>query len=117
LRQALDRPAFTTDIIVGFPGETEQDFQETMQVAREVGFAKIHVFSYSPRAGTPAAAFAGVMPPPVIAGLNIRVRSFKLIGFIEDSLCGPGDLDHHSAGAPREGKIAQLPKISLEAGE
>lgn len=50
----LDRPALTTDIIVGFPGETEADFQQTVNVANEVGFAKMHVFSYSPRPGTPA---------------------------------------------------------------
>lgn len=47
--------ALTTDIIVGFPGETEHDFQESMAFAKEVGFSKIHVFPYSPKKGTPAA--------------------------------------------------------------
>ena len=51
IRAALDRPAFTTDVIVGFPGETEADFEATCRVVREVGFARLHVFSYSPRAG------------------------------------------------------------------
>jgi threonylcarbamoyladenosine tRNA methylthiotransferase MtaB len=55
LRQALDRPALTTDVIVGFPGETEDDFQATCRVAQEVQFAKIHIFRFSPRQGTPAA--------------------------------------------------------------
>jgi threonylcarbamoyladenosine tRNA methylthiotransferase MtaB len=51
----LDRPAITSDIIVGFPGETDIDFQKTVDLANEVGFAKMHVFSYSPRPGTAAA--------------------------------------------------------------
>src|SRR5205807_2091896 len=55
LKDALDTPAFTTDIIVGFPGETDADFEATCHVARAVGFAKIHIFTYSARAGTPAA--------------------------------------------------------------
>lgn len=47
--------SLTTDIIVGFPGETEQDFELTCELARKVGFSKIHVFRYSKRTGTPAA--------------------------------------------------------------
>jgi threonylcarbamoyladenosine tRNA methylthiotransferase MtaB len=55
IKSRLDRPAITTDIIVGFPGETDADFQQTVTLMKEVGFAKIHVFSFSPRKGTPAA--------------------------------------------------------------
>jgi threonylcarbamoyladenosine tRNA methylthiotransferase MtaB len=54
-QQALDLPAMTTDVIVGFPGETEREFEETCDVAREVGFSKIHIFPFSPRRTTPAA--------------------------------------------------------------
>jgi threonylcarbamoyladenosine tRNA methylthiotransferase MtaB len=67
LREALNQPAFTTDVIVGFPGETDADFDETCRVVREVGFSKIHVFSFSARRGTPAADFPDQVPPPVIA--------------------------------------------------
>ncbi|MEN1680482.1 MAG: tRNA (N(6)-L-threonylcarbamoyladenosine(37)-C(2))-methylthiotransferase MtaB [Planctomycetota bacterium] len=59
LKQRLDRPAITTDVIVGFPGETEAEFQETIDVCREVGFSKIHVFPFSARRGTPAADMPG----------------------------------------------------------
>ncbi len=55
LRRYLPEVALTTDIIVGFPGETEDDFQESYAFAKEMGFAKIHVFPYSPKKGTPAA--------------------------------------------------------------
>ena len=51
----LDRPAITTDIIVGFPGETDDDFEQTIKLAKDVIFAKMHIFSFSPRKGTVAA--------------------------------------------------------------
>ena len=56
---SLDQPALTTDVIVGFPGETEADFAATCRVVEEVGFAKVHVFRFSPRQGTPAAEMPG----------------------------------------------------------
>src|SRR3954470_4545921 len=55
LKERLDRPAITTDIIVGFPGETDAEFAETIATSRAVGFSKIHIFPFSPRRGTPAA--------------------------------------------------------------
>lgn len=69
LKAAFDRPALTTDIIVGFPGETEADFEQTVSMCREVGFAKIHVFSFSPRKNTAAVKMAkifGAVPPEEI---------------------------------------------------
>lgn len=77
IKQVLDRPAFTTDVIIGFPGETEADFAATCRVVREVGFAKIHIFSYSPRAGTPAAALTQTVPPPVVAERRQRLRELE----------------------------------------
>jgi len=77
LRTALDRPAFTTDIIVGFPGETEEDFVATCRVADEVGFAKMHIFSYSPRGGTPAAVLPDRVPPQVIAERRARLLELE----------------------------------------
>jgi len=55
LRNHMPDVAITTDIIVGFPGETEMDFETTYAFAKEIGFSKIHVFPYSPKKGTPAA--------------------------------------------------------------
>jgi threonylcarbamoyladenosine tRNA methylthiotransferase MtaB len=62
VQDRLDRPAITTDIIVGFPGETDADFQATIDVARIVGFSKIHIFPFSPRRGTPAAQMSDQVP-------------------------------------------------------
>jgi threonylcarbamoyladenosine tRNA methylthiotransferase MtaB len=73
-RQALDRPALTTDVIVGFPGETDADFEATCRMVREVGFSKIHIFSYSPRRGTPAAAYPEQVHPQVVADRRERLR-------------------------------------------
>jgi threonylcarbamoyladenosine tRNA methylthiotransferase MtaB len=56
IKSRLDRSAITTDIIVGFPGETDADFEQTVNLSKNVGFAKMHIFSFSPRKGTPAAS-------------------------------------------------------------
>jgi len=66
LKSRLDRPAITTDIIVGFPGETDADFRRTVELARDVGFAKMHIFSFSPRNGTAAAEMEGAVDNRVI---------------------------------------------------
>lgn len=65
-RARLDRPAITTDIIVGFPGETDADFEETLALAREAAFAKTHVFPFSPRRGTPAATMKPKVPSQIV---------------------------------------------------
>lgn len=65
LKERVGDVSLTTDIIVGFPGETEQDFAATCALAREVGFTKIHVFRYSRREGTPAAARSDQIPSEV----------------------------------------------------
>src|SRR5213596_2337968 len=62
LREAIPDLALTTDLIVGFPGETEEDFLETISAVEEVGFDSAFTFVYSPRAGTEAAAMAEQLP-------------------------------------------------------
>ena len=65
VQQSLDRPALTTDVIVGFPGETEAEFSETLAVCEELGFSRIHIFPFSPRRGTPAADMPNQVAPDV----------------------------------------------------
>lgn len=75
VRESLDWPALTTDVIVGFPGETDADFETTCRVAEQVGFSKIHVFRFSPRQGTPAAAMQDQVPTRVV-----QQRAVELAG-------------------------------------
>lgn len=65
LRKAFPDVAITTDIIVGFPGETEEDFNECVEFAKKVKLAKIHVFPYSPKKGTPAAKMSEQIDPDI----------------------------------------------------
>jgi threonylcarbamoyladenosine tRNA methylthiotransferase MtaB len=73
-RERLDRPAITTDVMVGFPGETEAEFDETLEVCRRAWFSRTHVFPFSPRPGTPAAEMPGRVPAEVVANRSARVR-------------------------------------------
>ena len=65
LRAAFDCPAITTDVIVGFPGETEEEFQTTEAFLKKVHFYEMHVFKYSKREGTRAAVMPSQIPEPV----------------------------------------------------
>ncbi len=65
LRRYFEHPAITTDVIAGFPGETEEEFESTREFIREIGFADVHVFSYSVRGGTKAAGMKDQVPPEV----------------------------------------------------
>ena len=74
IREIYPKIALTTDIIVGFPGETEEEFNITYNFVKEIGFSEIHVFKYSPRKGTPAAGYKNQ-----VDGLTKRYRSERLI--------------------------------------
>jgi tRNA-2-methylthio-N6-dimethylallyladenosine synthase len=92
LRSAIPGLSLTTDVIVGFPGETEEDFAETLSAVREVGFADAFTFIFSPRDGTPATRLpAELSVPPEIAGERMaqlletvrgmaRERNLNLLG-------------------------------------
>ncbi len=83
LRRAFDRPAITTDVIVGFPGETLEEFEECRKFVEEVAFYEMHVFKYSPRKGTVAAGM-----PDQLTDRQKSERSDVLIDLTEkDSVC------------------------------
>ncbi len=77
IRKAWPNAAFTTDVIVGFPGETEEEFEETMRFSRQIGFARMHVFPFSPRETTPAADMLDQIPEHVKAE---RVKRLIALG-------------------------------------
>jgi tRNA-2-methylthio-N6-dimethylallyladenosine synthase len=73
LRAVRPRMGITTDIIVGFPGETEEDFEQTLSLAREARFDNSFIFKYSPRRDTPAADMPNQLPPEVKEERNARL--------------------------------------------
>jgi tRNA-2-methylthio-N6-dimethylallyladenosine synthase len=79
VRAAMSDAAITTDIIVGFPGETEADFQATLDVLRAARFAGAFTFQYSKRPGTPAASMDGQLPKQVV-----QERYDRLVAVVEE---------------------------------
>jgi threonylcarbamoyladenosine tRNA methylthiotransferase MtaB len=75
LRQSFPDPGITTDLIVGFPGETDDDFAESLSFCAEMAFSRMHVFRFSPRAGTAAARMSGAVPAEEIARRSQRMIS------------------------------------------
>src|SRR5437763_1332306 len=104
MRAAIPDLAFGTDIIVGFPGETEADFLETLEVVAEVGYDSAFTFVYSPRAGTEAAAMPDQVPHELkiermerlveVVQRSARARNEQRVGRIEQVLVeGPSRTD------------------------
>lgn len=77
LRDKIPGLALTTDLIVGFPGETEENFKETLETLKEIRFSGIHVFPYSQRTGTPAATYPVQVSNEVKKSESIAYRSWK----------------------------------------
>ena len=92
VRAAIPGVQFTTDMIVGFPGETEEEFAESADFARKAGFLHIHVFPYSKRSGTPAATMKDQVPEAVkrerVAVLS-RISEETCAAILEDVLASP----------------------------
>ena len=104
IREHLPDVALTTDIIVGFPGETEQDFEQTLDVAEEVGYDGAFTFVFSPRRGTAAAEYPDQVPHPVkrermqrlveVAQRRARERAERFVGRTMEVLAeGPSRTD------------------------
>ncbi len=101
LRKAFDRPAITTDVIVGFPGETEEEFEECRRFAEDIAFYEMHVFKYSPRKGTVAAGL-----PDQLTDRQKSARSDVLI-----------DITERDSKAYRESFIGEELKVLWEDEE
>jgi len=120
VQAALDRPALTTDVIVGFPGESDADFAQTLDACRQIGFTKIHVFPYSRRRGTPAADMPHQVPDPVkrlrveqVSRLEVSLRRryfASLVGrpldvLVESASSGRGSVPTFSGTACRAATV------------
>jgi threonylcarbamoyladenosine tRNA methylthiotransferase MtaB len=128
VKDSLDRPALTTDVIVGFPGETDEDFAATEDVVRTVGFSKLHLFSFSARRTTPAATMEGQVPPAQVAQRYARLRAVeqdlhraylhRLIGEpMQVLLEGAGDTPGSMLGTACRYAAVELPGRLEERGQ
>ncbi|WP_019815263.1 tRNA (N6-isopentenyl adenosine(37)-C2)-methylthiotransferase MiaB [Saccharomonospora saliphila] len=123
VRAAMPEAAITTDIIVGFPGETEEDFEQTLEVVRRARFSSAFTFQYSPRPGTPAAEMAGQVPKEVVQERYDRLVALqdeiawkeneRLVGGTVELLvaAGEGRKDaetHRMSGRARDGRLVHF---------
>ena len=120
LRSAFPLAAMTTDILTGFPGESEAEFQETADMIRRVGFARIHVFPYSPRPNTPAAEMPGLLSDAVrqararqlIAVGNESARQYRLSWLDRETVVLPEEIRKNCW----EGYTPEYLRVRLPAG-
>ncbi len=123
VRAAMPEAAISTDIIVGFPGETDQDFEQTLDLVRQARFANAFTFQYSQRPGTPAATLAGQVPQPVVTERYGRLLEVQeavaaelaqaLVGREVEVLVGTGDgrkdaATGRASGRARDGRLVHL---------
>ena len=125
IREHVPDAALTTDIIVGFPGETEQDFQQTLEVVEQVGYDAAFTFVFSPRRGTEAAAIAdGLVAHPVkvermqrlveLVQEKARERAQRFVGrTLEVLVEGPSRTDpERLRGRTRHNKAVNFPGLA-----
>jgi len=132
VRAAMPDAAITTDIIIGFPGETEEDFEETMKVVREARFAGAFTFQYSPRPGTPAAILPDQIDPAVVSDRYQRLvevvnqiaweENQRLEGTVVELMVAEGegrkDADtHRLSGRARDNRLVHFTPVSDDGTE
>jgi tRNA-2-methylthio-N6-dimethylallyladenosine synthase len=123
VRAAMPQAAITTDIIVGFPGETEEDFRATLDLVRQARFAGAFTFQYSIRPGTPAATMPDQVPPAVVAERYERLAALvaevaatenqKLVGTEVEVLVAVGEgrkdtATHRMSGRARDNRLVHF---------
>nr|CAB0610173.1 tRNA (N6-isopentenyl adenosine(37)-C2)-methylthiotransferase MiaB [Corynebacterium diphtheriae] len=123
VRAKIPHASITTDIIVGFPGETEEDFQETLNVVEKARFTSAYTFQYSPRPGTPAADYADQVPKEVVQDRYERLLALqeristeenaKLIGtevelLVQASGGRKNDKNQRMTGRSRDGRLVHF---------
>ncbi len=93
VRSALPSISLSCDVIVGFPGETEEEFDESLALCERIGFSRMHVFRYSARPGTPAATMPDQVAPEVMAERSERLRSLSAAMRVRDAECRLGTVE------------------------
>ncbi len=93
VRAVLPAVSLSCDVIVGFPGETEKEFEESLALCERVGFSRMHVFRYSARPGTPAATMPDQVAPEVMAERSERLRALAAKMRVRDAECRLGTVE------------------------
>ena len=129
VRERIPHAAITTDIIVGFPGETEEDFQATLDVVERARFSSAFTFQYSPRPGTPAAEMADQIPKEVVqeryerlVALQDRIaaeENARLVGhevelIVQESGGRRDNETHRLSGRARDGRLVHFDPAGAE---
>jgi threonylcarbamoyladenosine tRNA methylthiotransferase MtaB len=122
LRAAFPQASLTTDVIVGFPGETEAEFAETLAFCAEIGFARMHIFRYSPRKGTRAAAMKDQVAASISAARSLTLQELadNLAGaFHASQLNRPQQVlvETHTESGAAEGYTAAYVPVRIEPGQ
>ena len=127
VRDAMPDAAITTDIIVGFPGETDDDFEATLDVARRARFSSAFTFQYSPRPGTPAATYDDQVPPEVVAERYVRLakvvdeiawdENTRLVGRTVELLVAEGEGRKDDATARLSGRAPDNRLVHFTPGD
>ena len=127
VRAAMPDAAITTDIIVGFPGETDADFEQTLDVVRAARFASAFTFQYSIRAGTPAATMPDQIDPAVVQERYLRLNTLQQdisgaenaaqVGRVVEVLVSQGEGRKDDATARRSGRARDNRLVHFEAGD
>jgi tRNA-2-methylthio-N6-dimethylallyladenosine synthase len=108
VRAVMPDAAITTDIIVGFPGETEEDFEATLDVVRQARFSNAFTFQYSKRPGTPAAEMAGQLPKAVVQERYERLVQLQDDIAWQENKQLVGHETHRMSGRARDGRLVHF---------
>lgn len=113
IRMQVPAAALSCDLIVGFPGETDEEFEETLALCGRVGFSRMHVFRYSARPGTPAAVMEGQVPPEVMAERSERVRELARAMGVKDARSRIGTVERAVIEGGRRGTLGSFHRVDV----
>ncbi|MDR2035395.1 MAG: tRNA (N(6)-L-threonylcarbamoyladenosine(37)-C(2))-methylthiotransferase MtaB [Coriobacteriales bacterium] len=116
IKAKVPQIALSTDVIVGFPGETEEDFNDTLTLCSEVGFSRIHAFRYSKRPGTPAATMPRQVPAATVARRAAKLREVADELTRLDALARLGTTEMVLAESAQRGRSESYYPVQLEKG-
>lgn len=117
IRAALPAIALSADVIVGFPGETDEEFGESLALCEAMGLSRMHVFRYSKRPGTPAATMPGQVPPEVMAERSVRMRALATRLARDDARRRVGSRERCVIEYPGRGTLGSFHRAVIEGAE